>query len=76
VATLYWHSEQFISPAPCSASSARSAKASSIRSRDPGGANFLFGDGSVHLVSQGITPSAWIALGTRAGGEVIADSGF
>jgi prepilin-type N-terminal cleavage/methylation domain-containing protein/prepilin-type processing-associated H-X9-DG protein len=47
-----------------------------FRSRHPGGANFLFGDGSVHLVSQGITPGAWIALGTRAGGEVVADSGF
>src|SRR5262249_4048631 len=47
-----------------------------FRSRHPGGANFLVGDGSVHLVSQGITPGAWIALGTRAGGEVITDSGF
>ena len=47
-----------------------------FRSRHPGGANFLFGDGSVHLVSQAITPSAWIGLGTRAGGEVIADTGF
>jgi prepilin-type N-terminal cleavage/methylation domain-containing protein/prepilin-type processing-associated H-X9-DG protein len=45
-----------------------------FRSRHPAGANFLFGDGSVHLIGPSITPSAWLALGTRAGNEVIADS--
>ncbi len=40
----------------------------------PAGANFLFGDGSVHMISNGISPSVWWALGTRAGGEIIDQS--
>ena len=47
-----------------------------FRSRHPGGVNFLFGDGSVHLVGPAVAPGAWLALGTRAGNEVIADNGF
>jgi prepilin-type N-terminal cleavage/methylation domain-containing protein/prepilin-type processing-associated H-X9-DG protein len=35
-----------------------------------GGANFLFGDGSVHFLSSGIDPFAWQWLQTMAGGEV------
>jgi prepilin-type N-terminal cleavage/methylation domain-containing protein/prepilin-type processing-associated H-X9-DG protein len=34
-----------------------------------GGVNVVFCDGSVHFVSQAIDPDAWIAFGTRAGGE-------
>ena len=40
-------------------------------SRHPGGANFLFADGSVHFVKDGINPLVYRGLATRAGGEVI-----
>jgi prepilin-type processing-associated H-X9-DG protein len=44
-------------------------------SRHPGGVNCLFADGSVHFIKNGIHPTAWQALATRAGNEVIsADS--
>lgn len=42
-----------------------------IYSFHPGGAGFLFGDGSVHFISQNIVPTTFGALYTRAGGEVI-----
>jgi prepilin-type N-terminal cleavage/methylation domain-containing protein/prepilin-type processing-associated H-X9-DG protein len=44
-------------------------------SRHPGGANFLFADGSVHFLKSSINPIPWRALATRAYGEVVsADS--
>ena len=44
-------------------------------SAHPGGANVLFGDGSVHFIKGTISMPTWWALGTRAGGEVLsADS--
>ena len=46
-----------------------------FRSNHPGGANFLFGDGSVKFLKQTINQLTYMALGTRANGEVIsADS--
>ncbi len=41
----------------------------------PQGVNFLFVDGSVHMIGPGISPPIWWALGTRAGGEII-DGGW
>ena len=44
------------------------------RSRHPGGANVLFGDGSVHFMKNSIDPVTWAAFSTRAGGEVISSA--
>ena len=37
----------------------------------PGGANFLFGDGSVHFLAYSAAGSILPALATRGGGEVV-----
>jgi prepilin-type processing-associated H-X9-DG protein len=41
-----------------------------------GGVNFLFGDGSVHSISNSIDGSVYEALLTRAGGEVVNGGAF
>jgi prepilin-type processing-associated H-X9-DG protein len=38
------------------------------------GANFVFGDGSVHFIMNNVTPSVYMAIGTIAGGEVFTPS--
>ena len=38
----------------------------------PGGVNFLFVDGSVHMLRDSINPAVWRALATRKMGEVIS----
>ncbi|HEX4588935.1 MAG TPA: H-X9-DG-CTERM domain-containing protein, partial [Gemmataceae bacterium] len=42
-------------------------------SMHPNGANFLFGDGSVHFLGSGISPTTYQYLATIAGGEVAND---
>jgi prepilin-type processing-associated H-X9-DG protein len=42
-------------------------------SEHPNGVNFLFCDGSVHIINNEIDAHLWEALGTRTGGEVIGD---
>lgn len=38
------------------------------------GVPYLFGDGSVHFIENGISIPVWMALATRAGGEVVDES--
>jgi prepilin-type processing-associated H-X9-DG protein len=38
-------------------------------SRHPQGVNFLFADGSVRNIHNGINPAVWAAIATRCGGE-------
>lgn len=47
--------------------------AEDFSSNHTGGVNFLQGDGAVRMIRNSIRPAAWVALGTRAGGEVIQE---
>jgi prepilin-type N-terminal cleavage/methylation domain-containing protein/prepilin-type processing-associated H-X9-DG protein len=42
----------------------------------PGGANILFGDGSVHFIGEAIDIRVYAAMVTRKGEEVISDGAF
>jgi len=52
--------------APCNNTSPYQATA---RSYHVSGVNTLFGDGSVHFISNGVNQSVWQALGSANGGE-------
>ncbi|GAC1310173.1 MAG: DUF1559 domain-containing protein [Isosphaeraceae bacterium] len=41
-----------------------------------GGANFLFGDGSVHFLKDGISPFVYRAMATRNGREVVSSDAY
>ena len=43
-----------------------------LHSNHPGGANALFGDGSVHFLKETLAPKPLAAFCTRAGGEVVS----
>ncbi len=60
---------------PCSSDPGRGPNSPANRAEDfaslhGGGAHFLFADGSVHFVVNGIQRSVYAAMATRAGGEV------
>ncbi|RCS52650.1 DUF1559 domain-containing protein [Bremerella cremea] len=45
-------------------------------SRHPAGTNFVFADGSVHLITETIDVAVYQALATRAGGEMVSGDAF
>ena len=47
-----------------------------FRSNHPGGANFLFGDGTVRFVKETINLTVYANLSTRSNGEVISADAF
>ena len=52
-------------------SSAIGSTTSNFRSNHPGGCNFLFSDGSVHFLNEGVEMAAYHALSTIAGEEPV-----
>ncbi len=48
---------------------------SNAQSNHPGGVNVLMADGSARFIKNSISPQSWMAIGTKASGEVLsADS--
>jgi prepilin-type N-terminal cleavage/methylation domain-containing protein/prepilin-type processing-associated H-X9-DG protein len=47
-----------------------------FRSLHPGGANFVFGDGSVKFVKESVNLALYRALGTRSGAEVVSGDAY
>jgi prepilin-type N-terminal cleavage/methylation domain-containing protein/prepilin-type processing-associated H-X9-DG protein len=45
-------------------------------SEHPGGVNLLFADGAVHFLHEQINRAVLLALGTRAGGEVVSEQDY
>ncbi len=59
--------------APCSASQSETNAYSLARSKHTGGVNATRADGSVRFTTNSVNPGTWLAMGTRAGGEVLND---
>jgi prepilin-type processing-associated H-X9-DG protein len=59
---------EMLSPLGCRFSAGRKG----FKSFHPGGANFLFADGSVHFLKKSINFSVYNAMGSRGGGEVVS----
>ena len=49
---------------------------SNAQSNHSGGVNVLFGDGSVKFVKDSVNMRTWMALGTKANGEVIGSDAY
>jgi prepilin-type N-terminal cleavage/methylation domain-containing protein/prepilin-type processing-associated H-X9-DG protein len=61
------------SPGPCAINCTNDHE---VYSFHPGGANAVFGDGSVHFLNAGINIRILAALVTRAGGEVVSAADY
>jgi prepilin-type N-terminal cleavage/methylation domain-containing protein/prepilin-type processing-associated H-X9-DG protein len=60
----------------CGPSGADHSQITTANSNHPGGANVLFGDGSVKFVKSTVAWNIWWSIGTRAGGEVISADAY
>jgi prepilin-type processing-associated H-X9-DG protein len=60
----------------CSDSAIGDAAFTVANSNHPGGVNVLMGDGSVRFVKDSIDQLTWLALGTRAGNEVLSSDSY
>jgi prepilin-type N-terminal cleavage/methylation domain-containing protein/prepilin-type processing-associated H-X9-DG protein len=49
---------------------------SNAQSNHSGGANFLMADGSVRFIKSTVSMKSYLALGTRAGGEVVSSDSY
>jgi prepilin-type processing-associated H-X9-DG protein len=76
--TGYYPLNSYLPSSPPIHGDAVFVRAQTFGSSHPGGANFVFCDGSVHFLSNSINNNAGLlsALCTRAGGEVIDGSAF
>jgi prepilin-type N-terminal cleavage/methylation domain-containing protein/prepilin-type processing-associated H-X9-DG protein len=64
---------------PCAAANGANPRQRAFagsKSRHPGGVNALFGDGSIRFIKDSIAAATWIALNTRAAGEVIDSNAY
>ena len=50
--------------------------AKGFKSKHPGGANFLFADGSVKFLKSTLNRYTYAALGSRAGGEIVSSDSY
>jgi prepilin-type N-terminal cleavage/methylation domain-containing protein/prepilin-type processing-associated H-X9-DG protein len=60
----------------CPGCNLNDASFSNAQSAHPGGVNVMFADGSCHFIKDSINPQTWMALGTRANGEVISSDSY
>jgi prepilin-type N-terminal cleavage/methylation domain-containing protein/prepilin-type processing-associated H-X9-DG protein len=63
-------------PGPCYKPGANGEYFSTARSRHPGGVNVLMADGAVNWISDSMDLTAWRALSTMEGNEVISGTAY
>jgi prepilin-type N-terminal cleavage/methylation domain-containing protein/prepilin-type processing-associated H-X9-DG protein len=62
--------------ATCAGCSPDDSTFSNAQSNHPGGVNVLLADGSARFIKNSISPQTWMALGTKANGEVISSDSY